>query len=76
MVVLRGFFFLRVSTVPIKQIYLTIDKLLTDTTTPGQSEPGSNGNKGVLYIYLMSRTEESPSDVVKCYYTLEILSAV
>ena len=28
-----------------KQIYLTLDETLTDTTTPGQSRPGSNGNK-------------------------------
>ena len=30
----------------IKQLYL----ILTDTTTSGWSEPGSNGNKEVLYI--------------------------
>ena len=27
-----------------------IDKTLSGATTPGQSEPGSNGNEGVLHI--------------------------
>ena len=27
-----------------------VDESLTDTTTPGQSEPGSNGNEGILHI--------------------------
>ena len=27
-----------------------IDRILTRTTTPSQSEPGSNGNEGVLRI--------------------------
>ena len=26
-----------------------IDRILSGATTPGQNEPGSNGNKGVLY---------------------------
>ena len=30
----------------IKQFYLA----LTDSTTPGQSGPGSNGNEGAFYI--------------------------
>ena len=29
----------------------SIDGTLTGTTTPGQSESESNGNKGVLHIY-------------------------
>ena len=28
-----------------------IDKILTGTTTPGQSGLGSNGNEGVLHIF-------------------------
>ena len=35
---------------------------LTSTTTPGQSEPGSNGNEGVLHIPQSFRTGASPSD--------------
>ena len=27
-----------------------IDKILSDATTPGQSEPGNYGNEGVLHI--------------------------
>ena len=34
---------------------------LTDTITPGH---GSNGNEGVLYIFLSSRTKVSPSNAV------------
>ena len=39
-----------------------IDGTLTDTTTSGQSGPGSNGNEGVLYIPQRTKTEPSPSD--------------
>ena len=40
-----------------------IDRALSGATTPGQSEPGSNGNKGVLYIPLSSSlTGILPSD--------------
>ena len=38
-----------------------------DATTLDQSEPGSNGNEGVLYIPQSSRTGASPSDVVYCH---------
>ena len=38
-----------------------IDGNLTDTTTPGQSGPGSNGNKGVFHT---SRTRASSLDTV------------
>ena len=41
-----------------------IDRILTDTTTLSQSEPGSNGNKEVLYILQSSRIEVSPPDAV------------
>ena len=37
---------------------------LTDTTTPDQSEPGSNGNETVPYIPSISKTGASPSNVV------------
>ena len=33
-----------------------IDKTLLDATTPGQSEPGSNDNEGVLHISQSSKT--------------------
>ena len=35
---------------------------LTSTTTPGQSEPGNDGNERVLHILLCSRTGISLSD--------------
>ena len=44
--------------------YLTIDGTLTDTTTQGQSRPGSNGDEGVLNIPQISKTGTSPSDRV------------
>ena len=37
-----------------------IDGTVTDTTTLGQSGPGSNGNEEVLYICQNSRTGTSP----------------
>ena len=37
---------------------------LTSTTTPGKSEPGSNGNEEVLHSSLISRTGASPSDAI------------
>ena len=37
-----------------------MDGTLTNTTTPGQRRPGSNGIKGVLYIHQSSRTGASP----------------
>ena len=41
-----------------------IDRTLTDTTTPGQREPGRNGDEGVLLIPQRSRTGISLSDRV------------
>ena len=41
-----------------------IDETLTDTVTPGQSEPGNNGNGGVLDTPQISRTEAFLSDAV------------
>ena len=40
---------------------------LTDTPTLGQSEPGSNGNKGILHIPQNSKTEASSSDGLVLY---------
>ena len=34
-----------------------INEILTDTATPGQSGPESNGNEGVLYILQTVRLE-------------------
>ena len=51
----------------LNSLILPIDGALTGTTTPGQSEPGSNGNKGVLYILESSRVEASPSDGLVSY---------
>ena len=50
------------------------DRTLSSTTTPGQSEPGSDGNKGVLRIPQSSSiTGTSPSDCLLSYpgYSLE-----
>ena len=42
---------------------LPIDRTLSDTTTPSQSEPGSDGNEGVHHIsQRFSISETSPSD--------------
>ena len=41
-----------------------MDGTLTGTTTPGQCEPKSNGNKAVLYTPQISRTRPSLSDAV------------
>ena len=35
-----------------------IDRTLSGASTRGQSEPGSNGNEGVLYILQSSRIPE------------------
>ena len=44
------------------------DRTLSGPTTPGQSEPGSNGNKGVLWIpQSSSMREASPSDYFMSY---------
>ena len=44
-----------------------IDGTLTDTTTPGQSGPGSNSKEVILHTPQTSRTGASPSDTVKCH---------
>ena len=45
-----------------------IDRTLSGTTTPGHSEPGSNGNEGVLCIpQISSITEASPGDFLVSY---------
>ena len=45
-----------------------IDKTLSGAPTPGQSGPGSNGNKGVLHILQsFSITEASPSNCLVSY---------
>ena len=41
-----------------------IDGTQTGATTPGQSRPGSNNNKGVLNILQSSRSGASPTDAV------------
>ena len=61
-----------------------INRTLSGTTIPGQSEPGSDGNKGVLHIpQSYSITEDSPSDCLisyprqllrECYLSAEIQS--
>ena len=45
-----------------------IDRTLSGATTPGQSEPGSNGNEGVLSIPQSSGINgTSPSDCLVSY---------
>ena len=45
-----------------------IDKTLSGATTPGQSEPGSDSNEGVLHIpHNLSITGTSPSDSLVSY---------
>ena len=46
-----------------KSIWLR-NGILTSITTIGQSGPGSNGNKQVLYTPQISRTGASPEDAV------------
>ena len=48
-------------------LVLPIDRFLSGATTPGQSGPGSNGNKGVLHIPQMSKAGASPSDCLMSY---------
>ena len=43
---------------------LFINWILTSTTTPGQSEPGSNSHERVLHIPQNLKTGASPSDAV------------
>ena len=44
-----------------KQIFLRLDGILKSITAPGQREPESNGNKGILL------TEALATDIVLCY---------
>ena len=45
-----------------------IDRTMSGDTAPGQSEPWSNGNEGVLLIRQSSSiTEASPSEIVLCH---------
>ena len=45
-----------------------IDRTLSGATTPGQCEPGSDGNKGVLRIpQISSNTGTLPSDCILSY---------
>ena len=50
-----------------KQIYLAIDETLTGTTTPSQSEPGSNVNEKIFHTPQISRTKLSLLDAVLCH---------
>ena len=47
-----------------KHFYL----ILLGATTPGQSGPGSNGNKGVVLISQFSKTGAPPSDCWELYW--------
>ena len=52
---------------------------LTGTTAPGQSEPGSNDNQGVLHNPQSSKTGASPSDIIQCpsqdtYFLMGLIS--
>ena len=38
--------------------------MLTGTTTPSQTEPGSHGNEGVVHISENSKAGISPSDTL------------
>ena len=59
-----------VSSIPVKykiiftQIYLTHKCAPTDTTTPGQSGPGSNGNEGILHTTQSPITGVTPLDAI------------
>ena len=44
-----------------------IDKAQSGATTPDDSGPGSNGNKGVLHIFQISKGGASPSDELTSY---------
>ena len=45
-----------------RQVYLTYRWDITGATTPGQIEPGSNNNEGVLHIH-----QNSPSEGLGSY---------
>ena len=59
----------------IKYFHLIHRWSLTCATTPSQSGPESNGNKGVLYIPFSLRTKASPSDAVY-FYTQDTSSSI
>ena len=40
---------------------------LSGTTTPGQNEPGSNDNEGVLHIPQITKARASPPDSLLTY---------
>ena len=44
-----------------------LDGTLADSTSPGKSRSGSNGNEGVLHISPISITETSPSNEICCH---------
>ena len=44
-----------------------INRTLTGTTIPGQSEPGSNDNEELIHTPQSSRTRASPPDAVLCH---------
>ena len=46
----------------VKQFYLTIDRTISDSTTPNQSEPGRNGNEEGTPYSQSPRTEATTSD--------------
>ena len=43
------------------------DGTLSDTPSPSQSEPGSNGNEGEQHAPQIFKTGALPSDAVKCH---------
>ena len=47
-----------------QHVYLTIDRILTDTNTQVQGEPGCNGDEGVLHTPNISRIGVPPSGAV------------
>ena len=53
-----------------------INETLLGDTTPGQSGPGSNGNKRILYIPQSSRTGASSSDCFVSYQDTRWLGEV
>ena len=47
-----------------------MNEILTGTTTPGQSGPGSNGNERVCHTLQISRIGPSPSNAVWCHISV------
>ena len=48
----------------LNRFFLLIDRTLTGTTTPGQSQTNNNGNEGVFHTLQIFITMASPSDAV------------